>query len=64
MEPSQIVERVWPDRPRRSSRSVAASPTATSGSRSDETFVLRIGGEDTQLLGIDRESEHEPRASR
>ena len=24
----------------------------------DETFVLRIGGEDTELLGIDRSAEH------
>ena len=59
MEPEQIVERVWPDR--------AARIEPLGGGITnrnfrvdvgDETFVLRIGGEDTQLLGIDRNAEH------
>jgi aminoglycoside phosphotransferase (APT) family kinase protein len=59
MEPTQLVERVWPGR--------AATIEPLGGGITnhnfrvevgDETFVLRIGGEDTQLLGIDRESEH------
>ncbi|MGZ4289438.1 MAG: phosphotransferase [Gaiellaceae bacterium] len=59
MEPTQIVERVWPGR--------AARIEPLGGGITnhnfrvdvgDETFVLRIGGEDTQLLGIDRGSEH------
>ena len=59
MEPTQIVERVWPDG--------AATIEPLGGGITnrnfrvdvgDETFVLRIGGEDTQLLGIDRDSEH------
>jgi len=58
MEPSQIAERVWPGQ--------AATIEPLGGGITnhnfrvdlgDETFVLRIGGEDTQLLGIDRESE-------
>ena len=59
MEPQQIAERVWPGQ--------AATIEPLGGGITnrnfrvdvgDETFVLRIGGEDTQLLGIDRESEH------
>ena len=59
MEPSQIAERVWPG------RAVTIEPLGGGITNhnfrvdlGDETFVLRIGGEDTQLLGIDRESEH------
>jgi thiamine kinase-like enzyme len=59
VEPEQIVERVWPGR-------VATIEPLGGGITNrnirvevgSETFVLRIGGEDTQLLGIDRESEH------
>jgi thiamine kinase-like enzyme len=59
MRPEQIVERIWPGR--------AATIEVLGGGITNhnfrvevgnETFVLRIGGEDTQLLGIDRESEH------
>jgi thiamine kinase-like enzyme len=59
VEPTQIVERMWPGR--------AATIEPLGGGITnrnfrvdvgDETFVLRIGGEDTQLLGIDRDSEH------
>src|SRR5438309_7700534 len=59
MEPERIVERVWPG--------LEATIEPLGGGITnrnfrvevgDETFVLRIGGEDTQLLGIDRSSEH------
>jgi len=59
MEPEGIVDRVWPGRPARieplgggiTNRNFRVEV-------GDETFVLRIGGEDTQLLGIDRSAEH------
>ncbi len=59
MEPERIVERVWPG--------LEATIEPLGGGITnrnfrvevgDETFVLRIGGEDTQLLGIDRPAEH------
>jgi thiamine kinase-like enzyme len=59
VEPAQIAERVWPGQ--------AATIEPLGGGITNrnfrvevgnETFVLRIGGEDTQLLGIDRGSEH------
>jgi thiamine kinase-like enzyme len=59
VEPELIVERVWPGR--------AATFEPLGGGITNhnfrvevgnETFVLRIGGEDTQLLGIDRSAEH------
>jgi thiamine kinase-like enzyme len=59
MEPTHIVERVWPG------QAVTVEPLGGGITNhnfrvevGDETFVLRIGGEDTHLLGIDRESEH------
>ena len=54
----------WPsgsgrDNVRRSSRSAAESRTATSRFSVDgQEFVLRVGGKDTELLGIDRAAEH------
>ena len=59
MEPTEIVERVWPGR-------VATIEPLGGGITNrnfrvevgNEAFVLRIGGKDTQLLGIDRESEY------
>ena len=59
MEPEQLAERVWPG------KDVAIEPLGggitnrnfkveTEGGR----FVLRIGGKDTDLLGIDRAVEH------
>jgi thiamine kinase-like enzyme len=59
MEPEQLAERVWPG------QDVAIEPLGggitnrnfkveTDGGR----FVLRIGGKDTELLGIDRAAEH------
>jgi thiamine kinase-like enzyme len=59
MEPEQIAGRVWPGR--------AARIEPLGGGITnrnfrvevgEETFVLRIGGEDTELLGIDRAAEH------
>jgi thiamine kinase-like enzyme len=59
MQPEQIAERVWPGREARieplgggiTNRNFLVEV-------GDETFVLRIGGEDTELLGIDRSAEH------
>jgi thiamine kinase-like enzyme len=59
VEPELIVERVWPGR--------AATFEPLGGGITnhnfrvevgDETFVLRIGGADTELLGIERSAEH------
>ena len=59
MEPEQIVARVWPGRP------AAIEPLGGGITNrnfrvdvGDEAFVLRIGGEDTELLGIERSAEH------
>jgi thiamine kinase-like enzyme len=59
VEPAQIAERVWPG------QATTIEPLGGGITNrnfrvevGDETFVLRIGGEDTQLLGIDRGSEH------
>jgi thiamine kinase-like enzyme len=59
VEPAQIVERVWPGQAARIEP--LGGGITNHNFRVDvgnETFVLRIGGEDTRLLGIDRESEH------
>lgn len=59
MEPEQIVERVWPGRTARIEP--LGGGITNRNFRVDvdgETFVLRIGGEDTGLLGIDRAAEH------
>jgi thiamine kinase-like enzyme len=59
VDPEQIVERVWPGR--------AATIAPLGGGITNrnfkvelggEAFVLRIGGKDTELLGIDRSAEH------
>ena len=59
MEPEQLAERVWPG------RQVTIEPLGggiTNRNFKVETdghkFVLRIGGRDTELLGIDRSAEH------
>jgi thiamine kinase-like enzyme len=59
MEPEQLTERVWPG------QDVAIEPLGggiTNRNFKVETdgrrFVLRIGGRDTELLGIDRSAEH------
>ena len=60
MRAEEIVERVWPGR--------AAQVEVLGGgitnhnfkvTLDDGTYVLRIGGRDTDLLGIDRRAEHE-----
>ena len=60
MDPSEAVERLWPGRP--------ARVTALSGGITNhnfrvdvegESFVLRMGGAETELLGIDRRTERE-----
>ena len=59
MDPVQIVERVWPGQ--------AATIEPLGGGITnhnfrvevgEEAFVLRIGGEDTELLGIERSAEY------
>jgi thiamine kinase-like enzyme len=59
VQPERIVERLWPGR--------AAEVSVLGGgitnrnyrvSLDDGDFVLRIGGKDTELLGIDRRAEH------
>jgi thiamine kinase-like enzyme len=59
VEPTEVVERLWP--------SAAAWIEPLGGGITNrnfkvvvdgEAFVLRIGGEDTRLLGIDRQAEH------
>ncbi len=59
MQPEQIAARVWPGR--------ATSLEPLGGGITNrnfkvevdgEAFVLRIGGKDTELLGIDRSAEH------
>ena len=60
MEPERIAERVWPDGIR--------SLEPLGGGITNRNFkvdaldgaevVLRIGGKDTELLGIDRDNEH------
>jgi thiamine kinase-like enzyme len=59
VEPEAIVERLWPGRDARveplgggiTNRNFKVSVGG-------EAFVLRIGGKDTELLGIDRAAEH------
>jgi thiamine kinase-like enzyme len=61
MQPEQIAERIWPGGVRSleplgggiTNRNFKVTTSA------GETFVLRIGGKDTELLGIDRHVEHE-----
>jgi thiamine kinase-like enzyme len=59
MQPEAIAARVWPG------RSVALEPLGGGITNHNfkvlldgEAFVLRIGGKDTELLGIDRSVEH------
>jgi thiamine kinase-like enzyme len=60
MQPEAIAARVWPGRP------LEIEPLGGGITNhnfkvviDDEAFVLRIGGKDTELLGIDRSDEHE-----
>lgn len=59
MGPEEIAARVWPDRP------LEVEPLGGGITNENfkvtldgEAFVLRIGGKDTELLGIDRSVEH------
>ena len=59
MEPEQLVERVW------SGQDVSIEPLGGGITNRNyrvavegQEFVLRIGGRDTELLGIDRAAEH------
>ena len=59
MEPEQLAERVWPG------LDVSVEPLGGGITNRNfrveaagEEFVLRIGGKDTELLGIDRVAEH------
>ncbi len=59
MEPEQLAERVWPG------QQVSIEPLGGGITNRNfkvevggQEFVLRIGGTDTELLGIDREAEH------
>jgi thiamine kinase-like enzyme len=58
VEPERIVERLWPGRP------ATIAPLGGGITNRNfkvevggEAFVLRIGGKDTELLGIDRDAE-------
>ena len=56
----EIVERVWPGSDARVEP--LGGGITNRNFRVDvagESFVLRIGGKDTELLGIDRSAEHE-----
>jgi thiamine kinase-like enzyme len=60
VEPSAVVERLWPG------MEAAVEPLGGGITNHNfkvavggEAFVLRIGGKDTELLGIDRRDEHE-----
>ncbi len=59
MQPEEIAARVWPG------RELVVEPLGGGITNHNfkvtahgEPFVLRIGGKDTELLGIDREAEH------
>jgi thiamine kinase-like enzyme len=59
MQPEQIAARVWPG------RELGLEPLGGGITNRNfkvtvdgESFVLRIGGKDTELLGIDRDAEH------
>ena len=59
MQPEQIVERVWPGR--KAQVEPLGGGITNHNFKVDvggEAFVLRVGGRDTDLLGIDRSVEH------
>jgi thiamine kinase-like enzyme len=59
MEPEEIAARVWPGR--ETKLEVLGGGITNRNFKvtvGGEAFVLRIGGKDTELLGIDREAEH------
>ena len=60
MKPEEIAARVWPDRRLRLEPLGGGITNHNFKVETDEgTFVLRIGGKDTRLLGIDRRAEYE-----
>ena len=59
MEPEAIVERLWPGRGARVEQLGGGITNRNfKVSLDGEALVLRIGGKDTELLGIDRAAEH------
>ncbi len=59
MDPKACAERIWPDRPVELEELGGGITNRNFKVAVDgETFVLRVGGKDTALLGIDREVEH------
>ena len=59
MEPEAIVDRLWPGRQARVEPLGGGITNRNFKVAVDGgTFVLRIGGKDTELLGIDRHAEH------
>jgi thiamine kinase-like enzyme len=59
VDPSIAVERVWPGRPHEIEELGGGITNRNFKVTVDgEAFVLRVGGKDTELLGIDREVEH------
>jgi thiamine kinase-like enzyme len=60
MKPEELAARVWPDRRLRLEPIGGGITNHNFKVETDEeTFVLRIGGKDTRLLGIDRRAEYE-----
>jgi thiamine kinase-like enzyme len=60
MKPEELAARVWPDRRLRLEPLGGGITNHNYKVETDEaTFVLRIGGKDTRLLGIDRRAEYE-----
>jgi thiamine kinase-like enzyme len=58
VEPTAFIERLWPGRPARWEPLGGGITNHNFKIEVDgETFVLRVGGKDTELLGIDRRSE-------
>ena len=59
MEPTLIAERIWPGRPVTVEELGGGITNRNFKITLDgESFVLRLGGKDTELLGIDRDIEH------
>jgi thiamine kinase-like enzyme len=59
VDPTTIAERIWPGRPLQVEELGGGITNRNFKVTVDgEAFVLRLGGKDTELLGIDREVEH------
>src|SRR5438093_1554803 len=59
MQPEEIAQRLWPERrPDLEPLGGGITNRNFKVSVGEEIFVLRIGGKDTELLGIDRRAEH------